>query len=75
MPYLKKTEPPGAKLRRLLLGHEIGANEIMSILKCCDKTARSRLKNPNTFTLEELHRICRFAHISADELREVILFP
>lgn len=74
MPYLKKTDLPGAKMRRLLLGYEIGAPEIMSILKCCDKTARSRLNNPETFTLEELHKISRSAHITADEIREAIVF-
>ena len=74
MPYLKPREPEQAKIRRLLLGYGVGASRLADILSVSEKTARSRLNNPGTITLEELHRISRSAHIPADEIREAICF-
>lgn len=73
MPYIKPREAPFAKLRRLLRGYELNERGLSEILGCCWKTAQSRLNNPGEFTLDELARISRKAHIPFDEIRETIM--
>lgn len=72
MPYTKPREEPFAKLRRLLRGYELNERRLSEILGCCWKTAQSRLNNPGEFTLDELARISRKAHIQMDEIRDAI---
>ena len=72
MPYLKKSDVPFARVRRLLLGYGVNATALAEILDCSYNTAASRLRNPQDLTLRELGAISRRGHISIEEIREVI---
>ena len=63
---------PFVNVRRLLLGYDITASELARILGCAYTTARSRLDNPQTFSLGELERVSLKAHIPMDEIRAAI---
>ena len=74
MPYLKPRETPFAEVARLLKGYDLKGPSLAAVLACGEQKARSRLQNPGDLTLAELARICRNAHIPADELRNAIKF-
>lgn len=73
MPYLKPKPRPFDGMRRLLLGYELNAARLSTVLGCSEPTARSRLNNPGTLTVEELDKIRRFGHVPVEEIREKVL--
>lgn len=73
MPYIKPTKKPFEKMRRLLLGYELTASKLASILGCSLPTARQRLNNPGLITTEEWSKISRIGHVPIEEIREVFL--
>lgn len=72
MPYIKTTDPPFIKMRRLLLGYGYGAAKLAAVLGVSDPTARKRLEKPETLTLAEIDKIHRLAHIPMEELKTAI---
>lgn len=70
MPYIKQKAPPWAAMQRLLRGYGMTPTALAGVLGVSRPTATSRLENPGTLTLEELHRISTRAHIPFDEIRE-----
>ncbi len=72
MPFVKPPDIPFAKLGRLLRGYGLNERELSEVLGCCWRTAQSRLKNPGEFTLAELAKISRQAHIPMGEIRDAI---
>lgn len=73
MPYIKRTEPPFVKIRRLLLGYELDAVALSKVLGCSYNTARARLDNPSTLTVGELDTISAKGHVPIDEIRAAII--
>ena len=72
MPRLRKREIPFERVKQLLLGYGVNGPMLARVLNCSEKTARSRLNNPETFTLAELGAISRKTSIPIDELRGAI---
>lgn len=73
MSYIKRTEPPFVKIRRLLLGYELDAVALSKILGCSYNTAKSRLDNPATLTVGELETVSAKGHVPIDEIRAAII--
>ena len=73
MPYIRKTEMPFVKMRRLLLGYELDAVALSAIIGCSYNTARSRIDHPEKLTLAELDAISKKGHVPMDELRSAII--
>lgn len=71
MPYVKSYTKID-KLRRLLKGYEFTAPRLASILGCSVATARRRINDPASFTVEELRRINKCGHIPMDEIRAAL---
>lgn len=67
-----KRDKPFITVRRLLLGYDVTASELARILDCSYNTARSRLDNPQTFTLHELEMVSLRHHVPMDEIRASI---
>lgn len=65
-------DKPFINVRRLLLGYDVTPSALARILGCAYTTARSRLDNPQTFSLGELERVSLKAHIPMDEIRAAI---
>ena len=70
MPYIKKQQ---SGMTRLLLGYELTAPRLATVLGCSENTARLRLNDPSTLTLAELDRIRRFGHVPVEEIRNRVL--
>ena len=73
MPYVKRSEIPFIKVRRLLLGYELDPVALSKVLGCSYNTAKSRLDNPSTLTVGELETISVKGHIPIDEIRAAII--
>ena len=73
MPYIKKSEIPFVRVRRLLLGYELDAVRLSKVLGCSYGTAKARLENPATLTLAELDLINTRGHVPVDELRAAMI--
>ena len=73
MPYVKSREVPFVTVRRLLLGRELDATALAKGLGCSYNTAKKRLDNPGSTTLEELDRVCRSGHVPMDDIRAAII--
>ena len=73
MPYVKSREVPFVTVRRLLLGRELDATALAKVLGCSYNTAKKRLDNPGSITLEELDRVCRSGHVPMDDIRAAII--
>lgn len=74
MPYIKPKQPPFAKLGRLMKGYELSGRQIAEMLGCAPATGCKKLADPSLFTLADLQKINRAAHIPADEIRDAIQF-
>ena len=72
MPYIKPKYEPWKKLVRLLRGYGITGTTLAGILEVSQPTAYRRLREPGSFTLDELYAISVRGHIPATELREAI---
>ena len=73
MPYIKRTETPFIKVRRLLLGYELDATALARVLGCAYNTAKARLDNPENLTLRELDLISTRGHIPVEEIRSALI--
>lgn len=62
------------RVKRLLRSRELNGPKLASILQCSEQTARNRISNPGTLSLAEIHTIVRATDITADEMREAIVF-
>lgn len=71
MPY-KKPTTPFIELSRLLKGYDLNAPALATVLGCSANTARTKLANPERFSLKELQLISRKGHIPATELMSAI---
>ena len=60
-------------MKRLLLGYQLTAPRLATVLGCSQPTARARLENPGTLTIEELDKIRRIGHVPIEEIRERML--
>ncbi len=60
-------------LRRVLNAYELNNGPALaSVLGCSRGTALSRIKAPETLTVEELRRISLRGHVPVDELRAAL---
>ena len=73
MPYTKPKPTPFNGMKRLLLGYELTAPRLATVLGCSEPTARTRLNNPGSLTVEELDKIRRIGHVPIEEIRERML--
>lgn len=73
MPYIKPKYEPWKKLVRLLRGYGITGTTLAGILEVSQPTAYRRLREPGSFTLDELYSISVRAHIPLSEIREVLV--
>lgn len=76
--YLTKNEKKDEELRRLFkmaMAREgiSTQRELAKRLKCREQTVSYRLRNPDSFTREELKDYCRVLRISSAELGEVVI--
>ena len=72
MPYLKnsrKKQPDFFSITRLIREY-VTPPQVAEILNCSPTTARKKMNAPELFTLGELNRICRKAHIPAEDMRQ-----
>ena len=69
MPYLKRREPDFIKITRLIRGYATPP-KVAEMIGCSANTARKKMNDPQQFTLGELNRICRMAHIPVEEMRQ-----
>lgn len=74
MPHIKneKVKVPFFEIRKVLLGYEVNAPLISSVIHCSEKTARKKLRNPEFFTLADIALLSRFCHIPIEEFRDGI---
>lgn len=70
MPYIKK---PQSGMKRLLLGYDLTAPRLATVLGCSIPTARARLNDPSQLTLADLDKIRRIGHVPIEEIRERVL--
>lgn len=73
MPYIKKPDPPYARMTRLLRGYGLNGPKLAAVLQVSAPTGQKRLTCPDTLTLGDLDRINRFGHIPIEEIREAIV--
>lgn len=70
--------PSQARLGILLSGslklRGYSVSNVSEILDCSEPTARSRLRHPGTFTVDELTRLAKHADIPIEELRAAISY-
>lgn len=71
MPRLKKKETPHDRLLFLLRGYELRGERLASVLGCSRATAFNRLRDPGSFTLDELRKI-NHAGVPIEELRQAL---
>lgn len=73
MPKIKRRETPYDKLLILINGYlTINEKRLEDVLGCSYNTARSRLKDPATITLEEMRKITRSLGIPIEEVRAAL---
>ena len=72
MPYIKKPDPPYARMTRLLRGYGLNGPKLAQILGVTPPTGNKRLEQPVTLTIGDLDRINRLGHIPMEEIREAI---
>lgn len=72
MPYIKKKDPPFARMGRLLRGYGFSAPKLAEILDVSRPTAKKRLDQPEMLTLRDLDLINRFGHVPLEEIREAM---
>ena len=48
--------------------------ELAQMLGMSETTVRSRLRRPETMTLNELYRLCHLLHIPLEDLRQAITY-
>lgn len=72
MPYVKKPDPPFARMTRLLKGYGLNGPGMARVLGVSHPTGKRRLENPQELTIGDLDRLNRFGHIPLEELREAI---
>ena len=68
MPYKKPKKIPFQEFVELIRGKGINAPRLAVILECSPNTARSRMRNPGSFTLGDLMKLHRRGHIKKDDL-------
>lgn len=73
MPYIKPTDPPFARVGRLLKGYGLSSGKLATVLGCSAPTALKKLKQPETLTLADLALINSRGHIPIDEIRDAII--
>jgi len=73
MPYIP-SDKPFAEMERLLRGYGLTTSRFARVLGKCEATARYKLRNPGYLTLYDLQRVCREAHIPAEEIRGAVKF-
>lgn len=56
-------------LTRLVHAYQITNVELGTIIGCSTRTAKRRLDDPKTFTLEELESLCRKSEIPWEEIK------
>ena len=74
MPYIRPKQPAFAKVGRLMKGYGLTGRKVAEIIGCAGATGVKKLEDPELFTLGDLMRINKAAHIPADEIREAIQF-
>lgn len=72
MPYKKPTCVPFQGFAEFIRGKGINSPQLAKILDCSPNTAMKKLKQPELFTLNDLLKIHRRAHIVWDDIREGI---
>ena len=72
MPYLKPKAEPWKKLVRLLRGYGITGAALAGILEVSQPTAYRRLREPGSFTLDELYAVSVRGHVPMEEIREAV---
>lgn len=73
MPYKKPKEIPFQAITELIRGKGITPPKLAVILECSPNTARSKMKNPSKFTLDDLTKIHHRGHLKKDALWNAIL--
>jgi len=71
MPKIPRRRKPFEEIRFLLRGR-FSIDELSVLMGCSKPTARIRLNNPETFTLDELARISRNGDVPWDEIKEAM---
>lgn len=71
MPY-RKPKIPFQKFVELIRGKGINAPRLAIILECCPNTARSKMKNPELFTLRDIKKIQHRGHIQKVDIWDAI---
>lgn len=74
MPYKKPPTVPFVDVQYLICGRKITQAALAEMLGCSRVTAKKKLDSPQYFTLGDLGKICRSAHIPAEDIRESIKF-
>ena len=69
MPRPKTMEPD--PIAGLLLYYSFDAQKLAKVWRCCETTARSKLKRPEKITIQELRQLNR-AGVPIDRIREAI---
>ena len=73
MPFKPIADQDG--VRRLLKSYDVHGALITNILNFGSlNTGRSRAKNPGSLTIDEYAKLCRTAHIPAEEARAALRF-
>ena len=71
-------KPKNLKLGVLINGSiqmaDKSTDDIANILDCCPNTARARLRDPGSMTVDDLRALGRALHIPIDELRDAIQY-
>ena len=73
MPWLR-VDGPYEEFKRLLKGYGMTGSRLARVIGKCESTARDRLHNPGSFTLNELRMLNQTGHIPADELKGALKF-
>ncbi len=74
MPYKKPPVVPFVDVQYLLRGRKVTQVALAEMLGCSRQTAKKKLENPQFLNLGDLEKICRSAHIPADEIRGALKF-
>lgn len=72
MPYKKPEHIPFQSFSEFLRGKGFTSPRLAEVLGCSPNTAMRKLKRPELFTLNDLLKIHRRAHIVWDDIREGI---
>lgn len=76
MPRVKLAAPKRDKLAELICGAMAtqgkGTADAAKVIGCCYNTAKSRIDNPRTLTIDELLKITNWLWIPIEEVRSAI---